>query len=65
MKTTFGQLSEGSLFLNEFGQVVEKGCGILAESGKIISCPEGDIGRFYCLSDEPVTQLNSAIEVIG
>lgn len=58
MKTTFEKLNDCDVFRNEDGQIMIKGYGIWWNTGKIIHCPEGEIGRFYVKADTPVTRLS-------
>ena len=58
MKTTFEKLNACDVFRNEEGQIMIKGYGIWWNTGKIIHCPEGEIGRSYVKADEPVTRLS-------
>ena len=57
MKTTFGNLNEKDLFINQANQVCQKGYGVWRGTEKVLYCPEGDVGRFWCNDDEPVTKL--------
>ena len=36
-----------------------KGHGVFWNTGRIIECPEGSVGRFYVKADEPVFRLNN------
>jgi len=57
MKTTFEKLNACDVFINAYGQIMEKGHGIWWNTGRMIHCPEGSVGRFYVKADEPVTKL--------
>jgi len=58
MKTTFENLEVGDLFANEHGQIMVRGYGVWFNTGKIVYCDEGDIGRYYVEADAPVTKIN-------
>ena len=57
METTFEKLNDYDVFTTEGGQIMEKGHGIWWNTGRMIHCPEGSVGRFYVKADEPVTRL--------
>ena len=57
MKTTFEKLKAGDKFRNEYGQIMVKGYGIWWNTGKIIYCDEGSVGRFYVKADDPVFKV--------
>ncbi len=59
MKTTFEKLEDGDLFRNGDNQIMVKGFGVFWNTGRIIECPEGSVGRFYVKADEPVFRLNN------
>ena len=59
METTFEKLNDCDVFKNEDGQIMMKGYGIWWNTGKIVHCPEGSVGRFYVKADEPVTRLST------
>ena len=59
MKTTFEKLNACDVFTTEDGQIMEKGHGIWWNTGKIMHCPEGSVGRFYVKADEPVIRLST------
>ena len=65
MKTTFEKLDPCDLFANEHGQIMVKGYGIWVNTGKIVYCDEGDVGRYYVDAGAPVTRINSPDETIG
>tara|TARA_Y100000385_G_scaffold84209_1_gene86336 strand:+ start:64 stop:264 length:201 start_codon:yes stop_codon:yes gene_type:complete len=58
METTFEKLEPNDLFANEYGQIMVKGYGVWFNTGKIVYCDEGDIGRYYVKADAPVTKIN-------
>ena len=57
MKTTFEELEVGDKFRNEYGQIMVKGHGVWWNTGKIIYCDEGSVGRYYVEANEPVFKL--------
>jgi len=57
MKTTFEKLNDCDIFRNADGQIMVKGFGIWWNTGKIIHCPEGSVGRFYVKPNAPVFRL--------
>ena len=65
MKTTFENLEDGDLFRNKDDQIMVKGHGVFWNTGRIIECPEGSVGRFHVKANEPVFRLNNPEEDVS
>lgn len=57
MKTIFADVKENDIFVNDENQVCQKGYGIFWNTGKILFCSEGSVGRYYVNPNDEVTVL--------